>query len=162
MGGFHCPSCGELVHLEELVEGRCPLCREECVPEEESMDLSSPWEKERWLISLRAKEGLRAIGLNNAGAENLARRLLEEVDPSSLKRHENVFRKFRWSIDPDLRDYFRYKTCTFCGRKHVLVGGKVLEGYIKVEPGEGDVLLDASIHWVCRRCGSRTPRSALR
>lgn len=162
MAGFSCPHCGEEVYVEELIDGRCPLCGEQCGPSEGEFDVhGSQWEKEKWLISLQATEGLKAVGLSASGAESLAERLVGEVDPSSLQGHQPVFKSFRWGLKTGLRDYFRVKTCTFCGRKHLLVGGKLLEGQMRIEPEDGDVAMDADIHWVCRNCGSRTPRSAL-
>ncbi len=83
------------------------------------------------------------------------------MDPSSLKREERIVKRFRWRCSTGLRDYLGFKYCTFCGRRHLLVGDKVLEGVMEIETDEAGVMVDANVHWVCRGCSSRTPRSAL-
>lgn len=164
METFECPGCGDPVHVEELVEGRCPICRERwAVPRDVTGPLvvdSSPGTEKRLLSTILAGE-LKGEGLRGSAAREAAEELLSSIQLESLSGGESVLKKFRVGCGPQLWDYLKYKRCTFCGGRHILVGSKLLVGVVEIDTARGSVTLDASVHWVCRDCVSRTPRSAL-
>lgn len=163
MESFGCPGCGDEVYVEELVEGRCPLCGEVCGPSRPGEYGSSPYASDvgRWLIARKAADGLVEYGVRSPGAaDEVARSLLDTLDPYTLGEDFAV-RRFRWKCGAGIRDYLRPKSCTFCRERHFLVGAKLLDGVMEIDPAEGEVDIDAEVHWVCRSCLTRTPRSAL-
>jgi len=167
MNAFECPGCGDDIYVEELVDGSCPLCGESCGPEGEADGdaLQRSVELEKWLLSKRTVEGLKAAGLDQSGAEEATRNIFSEVSTEALggapSFDDRITESFKWRSSPRLRDYLRVKRCRFCGDRHLIVGAKLLEGRILVDLVKKDVDVKGDVHWICRGCLARTPLSAL-
>ena len=166
---MRCPGCKEETYEEELIMGRCPMCGArimdppepmsgfsdpviKCTPEYDEMpfdmmggsmrdmigdifgDIFSGVER-TLLISYMAYDISQNTGLELKQARKVARQVVDDEEAS-----------FEFELVPAWHEEIKIKKCIRCGRRHFMIGKKVLKG--KVEDGVGEY----DIEYICKRC----------
>jgi rRNA maturation protein Nop10 len=171
MQNMRCPGCGEETFEDELIAGKCPLCGAKikepveqpsggssndpfitCVPDYDEMpfDMANSSVVDRMydffgdmftvlerslLISRIAYDISQNTGLELKQARKVARDVVDQDQA-----------EFEFKVQPEWYDEFKIKKCAKCGRKHLMVGKKVLKGWIKDDDA------DYEIEYICRHC----------
>ncbi len=171
MRQMRCPGCGEEVFDDELIMGKCPLCGTKikeprevasggspdadsfitCVPDYDDMpfdmdqsimdrmydffgDIFSDVER-MLLISCIAYDISQNTGLELKQARKVARDVVDQEQA-----------EFEFEVKPEWYDEFKIKKCAKCNRYHLMVGKKILKGWIKEDDADYDIV------FICRRC----------
>ncbi len=171
MPQMRCPGCGEETFDDELIMGKCPLCGARikehkeapsggspdadsfitCVPDYDEMPFDmDPSMMDRMydffgdiftdvermlLISCIAYDISQNTGLELKQARRVAREVVDQEQA-----------EFEFEVKPEWYDEFKIKKCSKCGRYHLMVGKKLLKGWIKDDDADYDIV------YMCRRC----------
>lgn len=168
---MRCPGCGEETFDDELILGKCPLCgtrikenREApsggspdsdsfitCVPDYDDSpydmdpammdrlydifgDILTDVER-MLLVSCIAYDISQNTGLELKQARRVARDVVDREQA-----------EFELEVKPEWYDEFKLKKCAKCGRYHLMVGKKLVKGWIKNADADYDIV------YTCRRC----------
>lgn len=119
---LECPSCRERINREELIDGRCPICRwrhEETVWQDE-VDATLFAEFYRLVENIEDT-------LDNRASSDIRPPYRSGARYEVLQGRTDSKTQYSFPLSASMVDKFKLKKCVSCGKRHVKTGSKLLQ-----------------------------------
>ena len=119
---LQCPSCYERIDREELINGRCPICRwryEETLWQVHEVDANL------FMQFCQLVENIEDT-FGNSASSGICLSYGSDIGHEILKERAGTKIQYSFNLNASRMDKLKLKKCISCGRRHVKTGSKLL------------------------------------